>query len=100
MSNCTQCPACHSYSSGVFTAFAQGNPCPECGLPADAATAIERARNHHVATETVERLAAAELRVAELEHENIQLHHQLADIIDAAKRKRTTLTEDARAGLI
>lgn len=36
------CPACDSYTSDLFTAFQEGQPCPHCNLPAEAAPAVTR----------------------------------------------------------
>lgn len=94
MSEKRTCPACQSHTSAVLRAYLEGTPCPYCALPAGAAEAVEKAREHHVAEETVARLIEAEKRVAAVEHENTQLRWKLAQIGDVLERKITTLGEE------
>jgi hypothetical protein len=42
MSGKMNCPACHAYTSDVLRAYEDEEPCPSCGLPAEAAGHILR----------------------------------------------------------
>ena len=63
------CPACDSHTSAIGAAFRDGEPCPYCGLPAEAAHAIDAAQERHVSEEVLKRLAAAEVRAVNAEAE-------------------------------
>jgi hypothetical protein len=69
MSNKAECPACDSYTSGIYTAFENGEQCPTCGLPAEAAAAVLAARERGASEELVQRAAKAERRAAAAERE-------------------------------
>jgi hypothetical protein len=40
MADKMECPACKAYLSGIKMAFQNGEPCPECGLSAEAAEEV------------------------------------------------------------
>jgi DNA repair exonuclease SbcCD ATPase subunit len=63
------CPGCDAWTSSVGAAFRDGEPCPYCGLPAEAAHAIDEARERHASEVVVKRLADAEVRAAKAEAE-------------------------------
>lgn len=64
------CPGCDAYSSGVVTAFEEGEPCPYCQLPATATAEILDAREHHANAELTQRYEEAVKRIGRLETEN------------------------------
>lgn len=71
------CPACNAWTSSVGIAFRDGEDCPYCGLPAEAAELIEKARDRNVAETVLERLALAERRAATAERKARQLQSAL-----------------------
>jgi predicted RNA-binding Zn-ribbon protein involved in translation (DUF1610 family) len=75
------CSSCGSHTSGVLEAFRNDWPCPICGLPAHAAEAVVKARQYHVAKETIKRLATVETQLAQVLAENQRLRAS----IEAAK---------------
>lgn len=80
------CPGCDAWTSAVGAAFRDGLPCPYCGLPADAAHAIDVARDRKVADDILERVAAAEIRAAAAER-------RVADLEQAIDKARRFLNE-------
>lgn len=83
MSNKAHCPGCDSYLSSIYEAFEYGGPCPNCGLPADAAAAVEAARNRHADEALVQRCIDAEKKLAAAEKELSTLRFRLQRIGDA-----------------
>jgi biotin synthase-like enzyme len=86
VSNKTECPACGSYTSSIYDAFECDDNCPYCGLPAEAAKAINEARERGADKQLVERALAAEKRAAEMETELRRLRwrmSRLKDLINA-----------------
>jgi hypothetical protein len=61
------CPGCDSWTSAIGAAFRDGEPCPYCGLPAEAAHLIDEAQERNVSQKVLDRLAAAEIRAAKAE---------------------------------
>jgi uncharacterized membrane protein YccC len=55
-----------------------GEDCPYCGLPAEAAKMMDEARERHVSEAIIERLAESEKRLAALSNEAAFLRGQLA----------------------
>lgn len=55
MATKSTCPACDSHTSAVYAAFMTGKNCPHCGLNAEAADAVLKARQAHVSEELVEK---------------------------------------------
>lgn len=80
MSRKTECPACNSWTSSIYDAFQDGEPCPFCQLPAEAAKAINTARERNADEQLIKRALAAELRAAEMEAELRRLRTRLANI--------------------
>ena len=88
----TTCPACDSETSAIGMAFRDGEPCPYCGLPAEAAEAVMEARKREEASELVlERMAKAEARAAMAER---RLGHLLGTLGTIAR-----MADSARGGL-
>lgn len=77
MSMKAECPACDSETSELYRAFQEGDPCPYCGLPADAANAVLAARERGASEQLVERAAKAEQRAAKAEQEARRLREAL-----------------------
>jgi hypothetical protein len=73
MADKRECPACWGVSSTILDAYLKGYDCPNCGLPAHASAAIEKARDHHVEEETLARLASVETQLAQTLRENERL---------------------------
>ncbi len=80
------CPGCRGYTSGIAQAFAEGEPCPSCGLPADVADAVERARDRKATADVADQLLAAEQRAIKAEREASALRRALAEIRTALGR--------------
>lgn len=80
MSDKAICPACDSYTSSIHQAFRDGGECPVCGLPAEAARAIEVAQERGASEQLAQRAAKAEQRVAELERELGRLRGALSKV--------------------
>lgn len=74
------CPACDAHLSSVLQAFREGDPCPVCGLPADAASAVLAAQKRGADVELVERLTKAEQRAGKAEAEAMRLREKLQRI--------------------
>ena len=82
------CPACDSETSAIGMAFRDGEPCPYCGLPAEAAEAVIRARRRGAAEDVLERMARAEARAARAEARLARLLGAVDDIERAAREAR------------
>lgn len=85
------CPACDSETSAIGMAFRDGEPCPYCGLPAEAAEAVMEARKRGATEQVLERLAKAEARAAMAER---RLGHLLGTLSAIAR-----MADSARGGL-
>lgn len=77
MADKATCPACDSETSTIYRAFNEGEACPYCGLPADAANAVLAARERGASEQLVERAALAEQRAAKAEQEIGRLRGRL-----------------------
>jgi hypothetical protein len=75
MSRKIECPGCGSETSGVAWAIDNGEPCPTCGLSAEAIVTVLEVRRRFGETELTERLAAALKRAdaAERKVERLQV---------------------------
>ncbi len=73
MSEKRECPACDSCTSSVLSAFAQGQPCPYCGLSAEAADELEAARVRGASEALVASTAQALRRAEVAETEALRL---------------------------
>lgn len=74
------CPGCEAWTSSVGLAFRQGEPCPYCGLPAEAARLIDEAQERNVSAKLTQRLIEAEKRAAKAEGAAAELRSLLASI--------------------
>lgn len=74
------CPACDSYTSGVLLASQEGEPCPGCGLPAEAAAQVLEAQKRSVEEGLTRKYMEAEQRAAKAETEAALLRAKLAAI--------------------
>lgn len=63
------CPACRSWTNAIGQAFAHGDPCPNCGLPAAAVLAFDQAVRRNQDSELSDRMVKAEQRAAACEAE-------------------------------
>jgi hypothetical protein len=77
------CPSCDSDTSAALVAYESGQPCPHCGLPADAATQIIEARNRHANEELISKYTQAVQRAEKAEAEAGALRRKLANIRSA-----------------
>lgn len=75
-----ECPGCDSWTSAVGEAFRDGDPCPYCGLPAEAVRLIDEARERHVSEDLITRYAAADERARKAETEARRLRLVLNNI--------------------
>ena len=69
MSNKTTCPGCDSYLSDITRAFDAGEPCPVCGLSAQAAFEIEAVRMKRGDESLKQQLEEALIRAGKAETE-------------------------------
>jgi DNA repair exonuclease SbcCD ATPase subunit len=74
------CPACDAHLSSVYSAFREERPCPECGLPHDAAVAVLKAAARGASEDLQRRYAEAEQRAAQAEREANALRNKIRAI--------------------
>ena len=74
------CPGSNSWTSSVGIAFRDGEPCPYCGLPAEAVALLDAAAERGLERAVVDRLAAAERDLAGVRAENRRLLAALQSI--------------------
>lgn len=86
MSHKMTCPGCDAHTSGVVTAFDEGEPCPYCGLPATATAEILDARERHANAELTQKYEDAVKRIGHLEAERNALRAALNDVKMAISR--------------
>lgn len=79
------CPACDSWTSSVGIAFRDGEPCPYCGLPAEAVEALDRAAERGAEQSMVDMAAKAEVRATNAEAEVRRLRGLLREILWSAQ---------------
>lgn len=91
MGNRATCPGCDSHTSSVWAALRDGEPCPYCGLSADAIVAVTAAREGHGS-------AALKAEVSRLLIENDRLREALAKTTLALSSARAAV-ESATAAL-
>lgn len=77
MSDKAECPACGSYSSTIRRAFGDGDPCPSCGLSADAAAEVMAIRRRDADAELTRRCEEATVRADRTETRVRQLEAAL-----------------------
>ena len=73
MSNKVTCPGCESYTSAVFQAVHEGEPCPYCGLPASTIAEVNAVREARGDEQLREKLAEALTRAGRAEAEVARL---------------------------
>ena len=83
------CPACEAWTSSVGAAFRDGESCPYCGLPAEAAFQFDRAVARGADEQLAERFAKAEGRAAKAEAEVARLRALLREVGRTAARVET-----------
>ena len=86
MSRKMTCPGCEAHTSGVVTAYEEGEPCPYCGLPAMATEEILSARQRAADADLTKRYEEVVKRAARLEAERNALRAALADVKMAVGR--------------
>lgn len=74
------CPGCNSHTSSVLAAVRVGDPCPYCGLSADAIEAVGAARERHGEKELVDQLQGALVRADKAEQEARKLRSVLSRV--------------------
>lgn len=80
------CPACGTHSSDVGYDFINGDPCRFCGLPAEAALALDVAKARGAQQSILDMAAKAEARAGKAEAEVVRLRELLREILWAAER--------------
>jgi DNA repair exonuclease SbcCD ATPase subunit len=83
------CPACDAHLSSVYSAFQDERPCPECGLPHDAAVAVLKAAERGAGEDLQRRYTKAEQRAARAEREANALRNKLRAIESEVNRPVT-----------
>jgi uncharacterized protein (UPF0212 family) len=71
------CPACDAHLSSVYAAYQDERPCPECGLPHEAAVAVRKAAARGVSEDLQRRYTEAEQRAARAEREANALRNKV-----------------------
>lgn len=74
------CVACGAWTTSVGIAYRDGEPCPTCSLPNDAAVAIETARDRAVNDDLIQRCIEAEKRAVKAEAAAYRLKILLRDM--------------------
>jgi hypothetical protein len=74
----TECPGCHAVTSSVRVSVMNGDPCPYCGLSADAVLEIGGVRRKQADGELKERLATALADLDRAKAEAVKLRGQVA----------------------
>lgn len=74
-----ECPGCGAVSSSVLVKVMNGDPCPFCGLSADAVLEIGGVRRKRADEELKERLATALAELDRAKAEAARLRGQVAD---------------------
>lgn len=74
------CPACDAHLSAIHRAFQEERPCPNCGLPHEAAVAVIGAASRGAAVELQRKYLEAEQRAARAEREANALRNKLKAI--------------------
>lgn len=90
MSNKMACLGCNSYTSAIYDAYQDGNPCPNCALAAEATEKVLEARKRGADEDLLRRYQEAEVRAGKAEAEASKLRSHL----DAIKRAVAEPPED------
>jgi len=80
VSNKMSCLGCNSYTSAIYDAYQDGNPCPNCGLPAEATEKVLQARKRGADEDLVRQYQEAEVRAGKAEAEASMLRRHLEAI--------------------
>jgi predicted RNA-binding Zn-ribbon protein involved in translation (DUF1610 family) len=83
------CPACSIYTSEILRAYQAGAPCPNCGLEADTAAEVFRARQRGADAELTKKYMAASMDANNLQQRVFKLEA-------AIKTMQRTLDEVTR----
>lgn len=83
MSDKMACPSCQAYTSAVLDRYADGEPCPHCGLPAEVTGQVLAARRKAADEELVVKFMEAEKRAAEAERKAAALELRFEAIREA-----------------
>ena len=104
MSNKMICPGCDSYTSAIYAAYEEEEPCPYCGLSHDAAKEIEAVRESRATAEFQAKYEQAlkdrEEARNDLKRANARLAYLESLIASAAERLAKPLADEEinRAG--
>jgi hypothetical protein len=82
MSYKVHCPGCDSYSSTIAAAVDVGDPCPQCGLPADDIARIEAIRCSRATDKLKQQVEELIIRAGKAETRAERAERQLQDIRD------------------
>lgn len=74
------CLGCNSYTSAIYDAYWDGQPCPVCGLPAEATRRVMEARKGSADEDLIRQYQEAEVRAGKAEAEAAQLRRHLEAI--------------------
>lgn len=77
------CPGCQAHMSDVQRAYEDDEPCPHCGLPADAASKVIYARSRAADADLTARYEGAVIRVGRAEGEAARYKRALDRIREA-----------------
>ena len=81
-----QCPACGQNVFAILQAFREGEACPYCGLPSDAARMVLEAARKGAEETLRQAYAEAMKRALDAERRNADLLERLGEIREAACR--------------
>lgn len=85
MSNKMDCLGCDSYTSAIYQAYENGDPCPNCGLPAEVTARVLAARKKAADEDLIQRYQEAEVRTGKALAEAARLRRHLDAIKQAVE---------------
>lgn len=83
------CPGCNSETSSILFGFRDRGECPNCGLSAEVALALEMARAKGADAQLIDRAAKAEQRAEAAERKVAELRATLRQIAYLIPREET-----------
>jgi hypothetical protein len=83
MSSKASCPGCNAYTSDVLFAIREGQPCPHCGLSAEAILEINEVRNRQADEVLKQRLEKSLLEAGRAKAEADRLRSILEKVRDS-----------------
>jgi hypothetical protein len=98
MSDKMQCPGCMSYTSSIRRAVEDNEPCPSCGLSADAIAEIYGIQRSRADEALKARLQAAIITEDQALAAVREMHPLVRELIDVAGKAQRWLDADPSGG--